>query len=91
VLAIKAFIAEVAETMQAIKIDIDETLLAQLDADDLVRREGRSALVNRALQAYLQQNLATDISRRYRQAYADTASVDEELDGWTEEGVWPDA
>lgn len=77
--------------MQAIQIDIDETLLARIDADEVARREGRSALVNRALQAYFQRSAQADISGRYRRAYADAASIDEELEGWTEEGVWPDA
>ena len=39
--------------MKAIQITVDEGLLAKLDSDDEVKREGRSAVIRRALIEYL--------------------------------------
>ena len=79
--------------MKAIQVMFDEKLLAQLDDDEEVRRDGRSAVLRRATAAYLRGKRAREISAAYRRAYdsdGDSDGADDELDGWSEEGVWPD-
>ena len=56
--------------MKAIQVSIDEELLSALDADEEVRREGRSAVLRRAAAAYLCRKRAEEIARRYREGYA---------------------
>lgn len=67
----------------------DEELLGRLDSDDEVQRRGRSAVLREAAADYLRRRRQATIARRYQGAYADDAFVDEELEGWAEEGVWP--
>jgi metal-responsive CopG/Arc/MetJ family transcriptional regulator len=74
--------------MKAIQITLDEELLARLDQDDEVRRDGRSAVLRRAANEYLRRRRADRIADAYRQAYGDGAR-DTELVGWEREGVWP--
>ena len=45
--------------MKAMQMTIDEQLLARLDADDEVRRDGRSAVIRRAIDAYLRRFLTS--------------------------------
>ena len=75
--------------MKAIQVMFDETLLAQLDASEEVRREGRSAVLRRAAAEFLQRRRRQMIADQYRQAYAAGFDSDEELSGWSEEGSWP--
>ena len=75
--------------MKAIQISIDESLLSKLDADDEVRRDGRSAVLRRAAAAYLRRKRAHEIARRYRGGYAHGVSADE-LSGWADQGTWPE-
>ena len=75
--------------MKAIQVMFDETLLARLDASEEVRREGRSAVLRRAVAEFLQRRQRQMIADQYREAYAAGFAADEELSGWSEEGSWP--
>ena len=74
--------------MKAIQITVDERLLMQLDADDEVKRHGRSAVIRRALFDYLRRRRRASIAEAYRRAYR--KGTGGELDGWADEGAWPD-
>ena len=73
--------------MKAVQITLDEKLLAALDADDEVRRDGRSAVLRRAALAYLRSKRRTSIKEAYRRGYG---SGTDDLAGWSDEAVWPD-
>ena len=75
--------------MKAIQITMDEALLEALDAEEEVRRDGRSAVLRRAVADYLRRRRDQRIDEQYRRAYADGA-VGHELEGWEEEEVWPE-
>jgi metal-responsive CopG/Arc/MetJ family transcriptional regulator len=75
--------------MKPIQVMFDEDLLAALDADPVVRERGRSAVLRDAAADYLERCRKEHIARQYREAYASTTEVDEELAGWEEEGEWP--
>lgn len=68
---------------------MDETLLAKLDADEETQRDGRSAVLRRAVAAYLKRRRRALIAASYRKAYADKTALGPELEGWEHEGVWP--
>jgi metal-responsive CopG/Arc/MetJ family transcriptional regulator len=76
--------------MRAIQITLDETLLARLDADAEVRRDGRSAVIRRATDEYLRRRRRQVIADQYSKAYGAGADVAEELRGWATEGMWPE-
>ena len=76
--------------MKAIQVTLDESLLARLDRDEEVRRDGRSAVLRRAADLYLRQRRAGEIAAAYRQAYGDGSALGDEFEGWSAEGVWPD-
>ena len=73
--------------MKAIQITIDERLLAALDKDQEVLRDGRSAVLRRAVATYLQRKRRTRIAEAYQRGYGKGAP---ELDGWAGEGAWPE-
>jgi len=75
--------------MKAIQITMDEALLQALDAEDEVLRDGRSAVLRRAVQDYLRRRREQRIDERYSLAYA-AKSTDPELEGWEEEEAWPE-
>jgi metal-responsive CopG/Arc/MetJ family transcriptional regulator len=75
--------------MKPVQVLIDEPLLAELDADEEVRREGRSAVLRRAIREYLKRRRRQAIARQYREAYADGKGLGEEFEGWEEQGEWP--
>ena len=85
--------------MKAIQITIDERLLSRLDADPEVKRIGRSAVFRRAVDAYLRERRRRLVGDAYRRAYktggpgapAVPGGPSGELEGWADEGVWPDA
>lgn len=77
--------------MKPIQVMIDEALLRRLDADEEVRRFGRSAVVRRATAAYLKRARARRISEAYRRAYQGRPGLGEEFAGWDAEGVWPES
>lgn len=73
--------------MKAVQITLDEKLLAELDADDEVKRDGRSAVLRRAAIDYLRRKRSASIREAYRRGYGSGA---EDLAGWTDEAVWPE-
>lgn len=76
--------------MRAIQITIDDDLLARLDADEEVRREGRSAVLRRAAEEYLRRRRKRAIAEQYARAYGASPGLGEEFGAWEEEGVWPE-
>lgn len=75
--------------MKAIQVTFDESLLAELDASEEVRREGRSAVLRRATAEYLARRRREDIAASYARAYGDEAGLGEEFGGWEDQGQWP--
>ena len=75
--------------MKAIQVSIDEDLLSALDADEEVRREGRSAVLRRAAAEYFRRKRAEEIARRYRVGYARGVTAADQLRGWADQGTWP--
>ena len=77
--------------MKAIQFTIEEALLERLDADPEVQEDGRSAVLRRAIKAYLKNRRQQQIARAYREGYGNTPAdeLPSELQGWTDEGVWP--
>ena len=73
--------------MKAVQITLDESLLAELDADDEVKRDGRSAVLRRAALEYLHRKRRKSIRDAYRRGYGSGA---DELTRWTDEAVWPE-
>ena len=76
--------------MKAIQVTLDEGLLAKLDADPEVRRDGRSAVLRRAATEYLQRRRKRAIAAQYTKAYGDNPGLSDEFDGWEHEGAWPE-
>ena len=75
--------------MKAIQVTFDETLLERLDACEEVKREGRSAVMRRAVAQYLRRRRAAGIKEAYQRAYGGKGAT-EDLAGWVGEGTWPD-
>lgn len=76
--------------MKAIQITLDDALLARLDADDEVRREGRSAVLRRAADEYLRRRRKRAIADQYAKAYRSDPGLGVEFSGWEDEGAWPE-
>jgi len=76
--------------MKPVQILIDEEQLAGLDEDEEVRRAGRSRVLRGLIAAYLERRREARLDLQYRQGYGDDLRVSEELDGWDEEGSWPE-
>ncbi len=76
--------------MKPIQIMMDEKLLDELDADEEVRRLGRSAVFRRMAAEYIELQRRRTISIMYRQAYGkDSEGLGKEFNGWENEGRWP--
>jgi metal-responsive CopG/Arc/MetJ family transcriptional regulator len=75
--------------MKAIQITVDDALLVRVDADPEVKALGRSAVFRRAVDVYLRQRRRRDTADAYRRAYGGKVRGPEELEGWSDEGVWP--
>lgn len=75
--------------MKPIQVMFDERLLARLDADEEVRKDGRSAVLRRAVADYLRRKRRKEIKESYERAYG--KGVSDELRGWEDEGEWPGA
>ena len=76
--------------MKAVQITMDEDLLAQLDADDEVKKKGRSAVIRLAVTRWLRSRKEQLIVEEYRRAYGEEGGLGEEWDGWEEQGAWLD-
>jgi metal-responsive CopG/Arc/MetJ family transcriptional regulator len=77
--------------MKPIQVMFDEALLQRLDADDEVRQSGRSAVLRRAAADYLRRRRVKRTADAYKRAYgAKRAGLDLELQGWPDEGAWPE-
>jgi metal-responsive CopG/Arc/MetJ family transcriptional regulator len=76
--------------MKPIQVMMDEDLLSELDQAEEVRREGRSAVIRRALEQYLRRRRNLLIRERYQRAYGADPGLGPEYSGWEEEGVWPE-
>ena len=76
--------------MKPIQIMMDEKLLDELDAEEEVRRLGRSAVFRKLAAEYIENRRRKIISSMYRQAYGeDSQGMGKEFDGWENEGRWP--
>ena len=75
--------------MKTIQITMDEKLLARLDADDETQRDGRSAVLRRAVTEYLRRSKRASIASSYRRGYGTKTGLGPELQGWEDEGIWP--
>jgi metal-responsive CopG/Arc/MetJ family transcriptional regulator len=76
--------------MKPIQIMMDEELLDELDAEEEVRRLGRSALFRKLAAEYIEHRRRKTISSMYRQAYGEHRhGLGKEFDGWENEGRWP--
>jgi metal-responsive CopG/Arc/MetJ family transcriptional regulator len=75
--------------MKPIQVLFDETLLRRLDADEEVKRLGRSAVLRRAVAEYLRKRRTRATAERYRRAYGKREGLGEEFRGWEDEGAWP--
>jgi metal-responsive CopG/Arc/MetJ family transcriptional regulator len=76
--------------VKAIQVTLDDELLARLDADDEVRRDGRSAVLRRAADEYLRRRRKRVIAEQYGKAYRSKAGLGAEFTGWEDEGAWPE-
>jgi predicted transcriptional regulator len=75
--------------MKAIQITFDERLLARLDADAEVKRDGRSAVLRRAVAQYLAKKRRAAIADAYRRGYG-KHPADADFVAWADEATWPE-
>jgi len=68
---------------------MDEELLARLDRDQETQRDGRSAVLRRAVTEYLKQRRTQSITESYRRAYGNKPGLGRDFEGWEDEGQWP--
>ena len=73
--------------MKAVQVMFDEALLSQLDAQREVKKLGRSAVLRRLAQDYLERVREAAIDARYRKGYSDGGGLGSEFSGWEAEGV----
>ena len=76
--------------MKAIQVTFDEALLDRLNHYPEVQERGRSAVLREAVAEYLKRKDAEAITRRYQAGYRDAAKLNDELEGWADEGAWPE-
>jgi metal-responsive CopG/Arc/MetJ family transcriptional regulator len=76
--------------MKPVQVLFGDELLAQLDADDEVEKLGRSRVLRQLVTEYLAQRRRDALDAQYATGYGGDVRVHEELDGWDEEGTWPD-
>lgn len=78
--------------MKAIRVTMDDRLLKRLDADEDVKRDGRSAVLRRAVEEYLRRRRAERIHEAYRRAYANCGDnpLGPGWEGWADQGDWPE-
>jgi metal-responsive CopG/Arc/MetJ family transcriptional regulator len=76
--------------MKAIQVMMDPALLAELDGTEEAARDGRSAVLRRALTEYLERRRKLLVRERYERAYGSGAGVGEDFRGWEDQGTWPE-
>ena len=76
--------------MKPVQVLFDEPLLRRLDADDEVRKMGRSAVLRLAAAEYLRKRRVRTTAEAYRRAYAKNKGLGDEFAGWETEGTWPE-
>jgi metal-responsive CopG/Arc/MetJ family transcriptional regulator len=76
--------------MKAIQVTLDDALLARLDADEEVRRDGRSAVLRRAADQYLRNRRKRVVTEQYVKAYGEGTGLGSDFSGWDDEGAWPE-
>ena len=76
--------------MRVVQFTIDEALLARLDKDPEVRRDGRSAVLRRAAEIYLRRKRDRDIADGYRRGYGAKPASREELGPFSAAPIWPE-
>ena len=69
---------------------MDEHLLLLLDQEEDVRKQGRSAVLRRIVEAWLSDRREQRLTDAYRKAYARDPGLGEEWEGWEEQGAWPE-
>ena len=77
--------------MKAIRVVFDEALLERLDSDPAVQERGRSAVLREAARDFLRRRETKEVDRRYAAGYGGSDSVRTELQGWDQEGAWPES
>jgi metal-responsive CopG/Arc/MetJ family transcriptional regulator len=80
----------IVTNMKAIQVSFDEALLAELDRTEEVRKEGRSAVLRRAVVEYLRRKKRDTIAERYARAYGARRGLGKEFEGWEDQGTWPE-
>ena len=75
--------------MKTIRIMFDEAVLEKFDRHPEVRERGRSAVLQEAVGAYLLDADTEDFAGRYRAGYLSAPAIDDELEGWANQAVWP--
>lgn len=76
--------------MKPVQVLFDEDLLAELDTDPKVRKHGRSRILRELAASYLKEQRQAIVDAQYAAGYTGETQVCEELNGWDEEGEWPD-
>ena len=71
--------------MKAIQITLDDRLLETLDRDEEVQRDGRSAVIRRAVTDYLRTKHREAIAAAYQRGYG-KHPADSDFDGWADQG-----
>ncbi len=72
-----------------VQISIDVDLLERVDRDEETRTAGRSGLIRRALEHYLEAKRRRGVDARLRQAYGEVPLEREVLDLMTAQ-AWPE-
>lgn len=79
---------------RSVQISLDEELLAEIDRRPETKRDGRSAVIKRALQLYLDRKQRESIDDSYARAYArggkSSKARPNEFEGMLDAQAWPD-
>jgi metal-responsive CopG/Arc/MetJ family transcriptional regulator len=73
--------------MKAVRVLLDEILLAELDATTEVRENGRAAVLRQLVRDLVRQRRVQDVDAQYERAYAGVEDpLGKDFEGWEEEG-----
>jgi predicted transcriptional regulator len=80
---------------RSVQISLDEDLLREIDRRPETKRDGRSAVIKRALQLYLERQQRESINESYARAYggrgkASKSAPANEFDSLLDGQAWPD-